>query len=404
MAESPAELVIQTPDCQTQLVALVPGQSCLIGRGSLATVRVNDPLVSRTHCQIDALGGHWLIEDVGSTAGIFLAGKRLEKHVLQPGDVIQLGRTTLTFQMSAPGPTPAVRAVAPAVSRNLQDLVGRQIHDYLIERPLVEHPRSAVFLARDIERSREVAFKVLASEPQADDRQRRRFIRSILSLRGLQHPHLVRLYSAGQHGPYVWLAMEYVPGENLREVIDRIGTVGMLEWRIAYRVALDIGRALTVIADAGVVHRNITPRSILRTPSGLSKLAGVSLAKARAEQPMEQITGKGELVGELAYLSPEVLLTGTLDQRSDLFGLGATVYALLTGRPPFPAETLPQLLAAHRAGDPPLPKSFQLSIADLFEGAVMRLIARDPADRYQSADALVRDLERIGKYTGLPVI
>jgi serine/threonine protein kinase len=407
MTDTVMELVIVAPDGGTQRVALEPGRTCLIGRGSLATIRVNDPHVSRTHCQIESIGEHWLIEDLGSSSGTLVAGKRITKQPLLPGDAITLGRTTMTFQQAAPERAVAAPEPKPSVAipRSLKDLVGRQVHDYLIEQVLVESPQDAVFLARDVERGREAAVKVFWPDPQADDSQRRRFVRSILSMKGLQHPGLVRLYSAGHHGPYVWLAMEYVPGENLRQVIDRIGTVGMLDWRVAFRVALDIGRALAVLEEAGVVHRNITPRSILRTPTGQSKLAGVSVAKTPGGDPLDQITRKGELVGEVAYLSPEIILAGQLDHRADLYGLGATVYGLLTGRPPYPFNNIPELLAmlSNRAYTPPLPKTFQLSINDLFEGAVMRLLARDPADRYQSAVALVRDLERIGKYTGVPV-
>ena len=405
MTTTQAELIVSTPDGQTCTVPLDPGQSCLIGRGSLATLRLNDPRVSRTHCQIEALGENWLIEDAGSSGGTFLAGTRIEKRTLQPGDIISVGETTLTFQARSPieaATTMPVPAKAAAAPRSLQELVGRQVHHFLIEKILAESPSGAVFLAQDVNRPRDVAVKVLWPDPSEDDSRRRRFLRSVLSLKGLQHPNLVRLYSAGHHGPYVWMAREYVPGENLRQVIDRIGMVGMLDWRIAFRVALDIGRALTVLEDAGVVHRNITPRSILRTPEGHSKLAGVSLAKAREGSEAEQITRKGEVVGEVAYLAPELFLIGAFDHRTDLYGLGATAYGLLTGRPPYPAESIAQLLKVQMAGDPPRPKTFQLSIHDMFEGAVVRLMARDPADRYQSAAALVRDLERIGKYTGVP--
>lgn len=405
MTTTPAKLIVSTPDGQSRTVPLDPGQACLIGRGSLATLRLNDPHVSRTHCQVEALGEHWLIEDVGSSAGTFLAGKRIEKHILQAGDVISLGQTTLTFQARSPDEAatalPARAPAGPSTPRNLQELVGRQIHHFLIEKVLVENPRGAVFLAQDIDRPRDVAVKVLWPDPNEDDSQRRRFLRSVLSMKGLQHPNLVRLYSAGHHGPYVWLAMEYVPGENLRQVIDRIGSVGMLDWRVAFRVALDIGRGLTALEQSGVVHRNITPRSILRTPEGQCKLAGVSLAKARESDESQQITRKGEVVGEVAYLAPELFLLGSYDHRTDLYGLGAIMYGLLTGRAPYPADTVAQLLKVQMAGDPPRPKTFQLSIHEMFEGAVVRLISRNPADRYQSASSLVKDLERIGKYTGL---
>ena len=196
--------------------------------------------------------------------------------------------------------------------------------------------------------------------------------------------------------------MEYVVGENLPQLIDRIGTDGMLDWQIAFRVALDIGRALTVLETAGVVHRNITPESILRSTDGCIKLAGLSLARARSAEQAEAITSRGELVGHLGYLAPESLLSQTFDHQADLYGLGATVYGLLTGRPPYNETKVSQLLKAQLAAEPPRPKLAQPATPDLIEAAVLRLIARQPSDRYQSAEELVRDLERIGRCTGIP--
>lgn len=405
MTSATAYLIVSTHDQHSYTTPLAPNQACLIGRGNLATLRLIDPHVSRTHCNLESFGEHWLIEDVGSTTGTHINGKRVEKHVLQEGDVILIGQTTLTFQTRLPDETAKSISVPaeeiPSTPRNLHDLIGRQIHHFLIEKTIAENQRGAVFLAQDIERQREIAVKVLWPKPEEDDRQRRRFVRSILSLKGLHHPNLVRLYSASNHGAYVWLAMEYVPGENLRQVIKRIGSVGMLDWRVAFRVALEISRGLTVLEKAGVVHRNITPTSILRTPEGQCKLAGVSLAKARESDGCEQITRQGEVVGEVAYLAPELFLLNSFDHRTDLYGLGAIVYGLLSGRPPYRAETISQLLKEQMAGDPPRPKTFQLSIHEMFEGAILRLLSRNPFDRYQTATELAEDLERIGRCTGV---
>ena len=202
-----------------------------------------------------------------------------------------------------------------------------------------------------------------------------------------------------------WVAMEYVEGEDLTKVIERIGTAGMLDWQFGYRVAVQIGRALAAAYEHGIVHRNITPQNILYSPDEkVCKLGDLMLAKSLELNPAEQITRPGQLIGEIAYLAPE--RTGgeqEIDCRSDIYGLGATVYALLTGRPTFEANSLPELIRKIREEEPEKPKTYQLSIADMFEGVVMRMLSKRPEDRFQSPDALLQDLERIGKFQGITI-
>src|SRR5262249_41929647 len=149
----------------------------------------------------------------------------------------------------------------------------------------------------------------------------------------LRHPNLVTLYGAGKTGPHCWMSMEYVAGENMQQVIDRIGIAGMLDWRRAFQVALHVGRALAHAAGQNIVHRNVTPTNILReATSKVVKLGDLMLAKALEGPLARQITRPGELIGDVNYMCPEQTHgTQDLDARSDLYGLGATVYALLTG-------------------------------------------------------------------------
>ncbi len=128
------------------------------------------------------------------------------------------------------------------------------------------------------------------------------------------------------------------------------------------------------------------------------------LAKAMEGQLAEQITRPGELLGDLRYMSPERTYgTKTLDARSDLYGLGALVYALLTGRPPFDGATLVDKITRIRTAEPEKPAKYQMSIPDLFQGVVLKLLAKEPGARHQSATELLKDLERVGKFQNLPV-
>jgi serine/threonine protein kinase len=177
----------------------------------------------------------------------------------------------------------------------------------------------------------------------------------------------------------------------------------MLDWRNALRVAVHIGRALDFARQHQIVHRNITPQNVLvQSSDKLTKLGDLMLAKALEGSLAQQITRPGELLGEVHYMSPERTRSDAeIDSRSDIYSLGALVYALLTGRPPFEGATLIETISKIRQAEPVKPKKYQLSIPDLFEGAVLRMLAKRPADRFQTAASLLTDLERVAKFQGM---
>lgn len=260
-----------------------------------------------------------------------------------------------------------------------------------------------MFRAHDSEHDRTVALKVLWPETSQDEESVQRFIRAMKTMMPIHHPNIVRLYAAGKTGPYCWLAMEFVEGENLKQVIRRIGTVGMLDWRYAFRVAVHIGRALEEAAKHDIIHRNMTPTNILMsTRDQCVKLGDLMLAKALAGTQVRLITRPGEMVGDVFCMSPEQTRSGaTVDCRSDIYSLGTTLYALLTGRPPFEGGSFMEIVKQISEAQPPKPKKYQLSIPDLFEGIVMRMLAKRPEERYQTATELVADLERVGRFQGI---
>jgi serine/threonine-protein kinase len=200
------------------------------------------------------------------------------------------------------------------------------------------------------------------------------------------------------------MAMEFVDGESMDKVIERIGIAGMLDWRYALRVAVHIARALDYAHSQNIIHRNITPTNIMmRSSDKVAKLGDLMFAKALEGTNAKQVTRPGELVGEVAYMAPERTHghNSEIDGRSDIYGLGATVYALLTGRPPFEGNSLIDLVEKIRNAEPVRPKKYQLSIPDLFEGVVMQMLAKRPQERQASAKDLLADLERVAKFQGV---
>jgi serine/threonine-protein kinase len=232
-----------------------------------------------------------------------------------------------------------------------------------------------------------------------------RFVRAMKTMLPLKHPNLVALLGAGKTGDYCWMAMEYLEGESLTHVIQRIGVAGMLDWRYAMRVGVHIARALEYAHGQQIIHRNIAPPNILvRSSDKVAKLGDLMLAKALEGMLAQQITKPGQLLGDVNYMSPERTHgTQPLDGRSDIYSLGATLYALLTGRPPFADVSLVETITKIRKAEPEEPKKFQMAIPDLFEGAVLKMLEKHPDRRFQKASDLLKDLERVANFQGLTV-
>lgn len=401
--------VIAGPDAGRSF-DLQSGQTLLIGRGQASNTKINDPRLSRVHCRIEVDDQGPKLYDDGSTSGTFIGEERVTSKRLKPGDVISVGDSKLRFVIEAgndettlarglQNPPPAKSGSVPP----LKDLVGEQFADYRLDEIITMGHSGMVFRGTDTVNNRSVAVKVLTPDLTRSDEQKERFVRAMKSTLPFKHPNIVRLYNAGKKGPFCWAAMEYIDGESLISVIDRIGVEGMLDWREVWRVAQHVGSALGEAYNHQIIHRNVTPTNIMRRYSDKTCVLGdLMLAKGLQGALAQQVTQPGQLIGDLPYMSPERTITDAeVDCRSDLYGLGATLYALLTGRPPVDGEVLPVLVRNVREQVPESPKTYQLSVNDLFGDLVMRLLEKRPEDRYQTPGALLKDLDRIGNYNSL---
>src|SRR5262249_14476201 len=285
----------------------------LIGRSKDTETRLTDPHVSRIHCQVQVDGDAVVILDRGSAAGTLVNGKKISQQQLRHGDVIRIGDTQIRFESDeaddhstlAPGAAAPARLAAGRAER-LTELVAKTLLPYEIGQVLAKGNSGLVFGARDTKEDRVVAFKVLWPEFSKNDDEMQRFIRAMKTMLPLRHPNLVAIFGAGKTGPYCWIAMEHVQGESLTQVIQRIGTAGMLDWRYGLRVAVHIGRALEFAHGQNIIHRNITPQNIMiQTADKLARLGDLMLAKALEGTLAEQITRPGELLGDVRYMSPE---------------------------------------------------------------------------------------------------
>ena len=403
--------VEQGPDQGTRRT-LRAGDCLTLGRGQDADFRLSDPRISRKHCTIDVLQGGLRIVHAGGSGGTMVNSQTVDQHDLKSGDTIQIGDSVLTVSFGGSSestlpPKAAEIATGAAVGTDSGyfDLVGQTINDYRVDRELASGNSGVIFKCTHTKTDREVALKVLRPEIAKDEEEMQRFVRAMKTMQPIRHENLVRIYNAGRTSPHVWIALEYVDGESVAQVIERIGTVGMLEWTYAFRVAVQIARGLEAAYEHQIIHRNITPDNILiRSSDKVAKLGDMMLAKALEGNKAEQITRPGQLIGEMAYSPPERTgVKGDVDCRSDIYALGATVYALVAGRPPFESNSLPELLTMIRTQEPESPKVYQLAVNDMFAGVVMRMLEKRSEDRYHSPTELLTDLERVGKFAGVSV-
>jgi serine/threonine protein kinase len=386
------------PD-QGQVFQLVEGEPLLLGRSRHVPWPLKDPSVSRVHCEIELEDGQVVVNDHESSSGTYINGKRVTEAILRSGDVLQIGDTKMRLQVPkgaapAPKPKPAV-----LVGESLTGLAGKMLSHFHVGKLRARGQSGLVFDAWDFKGDAQVALKVLFPTAVADNKELRRFVRSMKTAMRLNHPHLVALRGAGKSGAYCWAAMEFVDGESLTQVIQRIGVAGMLDWRHAFRVAVHVGRALEYAHGENIIHRNLTPQNILiRTEDKVVKLGDLMLAKALEGTLAEQLTRPGEMLGDVRYMAPERTQgSENVDARSDLYSLGALLYTLLTGKAPFQGNSLIETIKLIRNAEPVKPRKFAMSIPDRFESAVLKLMNKRPENRFQSATELLTELSRIGK-------
>ena len=247
-----------------------------------------------------------------------------------------------------------------------------------------------VYLAHDDVLDRTLALKVLSNRYAEDEEFIERFRREAQNAASLSHPNIVSIFDRGEteDGTY-YIAMEYLPGGTLK---DRLVKRGPLPARTAAAVALQIAEALKAAHDSDVVHRDIKPHNILITESGDIKVTDFGIARAASSSTM---TKTGSILGTAHYLSPEQAMGDPVRPQSDLYSLGVVLYEMLTGELPYDAETPIGIAMKHVNGELRPPIEVDSSIPAGINAVVMRLLARNPEDRYSDSAALIKDLERV---------
>lgn len=269
--------------------------------------------------------------------------------------------------------------------------VGSQVSHYRLERVLGAGGMGEVFLARDLTLDRLVAIKFLIRP--GDEHARRRLLAEARSAAALDHPSICTIHEVvtdDAGGDFI--VMQHVEGETLAQRLRR----GRLPPAEALAIASPLFHALAAAHRAGIIHRDIKPQNIILTPSGQPKLLDFGIAKRLLPEPgpddattTSQLTSEGDVVGTLAYMSPEQIQGRPVDARSDLFSLGCVLYECLVGVRPFAAASRAEAIGQLLHVDAPAPASVVPGLAPTYDSLCADLLRKSPAERFQSADEVL---------------
>jgi hypothetical protein len=268
---------------------------------------------------------------------------------------------------------------------------GLKVGKYRIQKLIGRGGMGAVYRAMDTLLQREVALKVLPRELTEDEQALRRFLREAQLAARLNHTNAVTVYDVGRKGAIVYIAMELVRGTGCDELLRQRGKLSVDE---ATRLVADACRALGAAHAAGLIHRDIKPANILRDADGVIKIGDFGLAKLHTSSDAT-LTAKDMVIGTPKYMSPEQCNNQPVDARTDLYALGATYYALLTGSAPFDEGTTMQILFAHCSAPVPDPRTLDAALPETCTAIIHRAMAKAPEDRYPSAEAMLADLNTL---------
>ena len=273
--------------------------------------------------------------------------------------------------------------------------VGSGIHDsqyigrYVIEGVLGEGAMGVVYKGFDPSIRRHVAIKTIHRSLLLKDDGHdfiERFRREAQAAGRLVHPNVVTVFEFGDHEGTPYLVLEFIPGKDLRGVMDE----GLIKLETSRAIFLQILNGLAVAHAAGVVHRDIKPQNIFVMPDGLAKVGDFGIARIDATG----LTSTGMVLGTPSYMSPEQFTGGELDHRSDLYAASAVLFEMLTGRKTFTGRTITEVMYAVLEKEPPSADTLASSVSAVLAAVVSKGLAKRPEDRFQSADRVPRGVCR----------
>ncbi|MEM8733636.1 MAG: serine/threonine-protein kinase [Planctomycetota bacterium] len=321
--------------------------------------------------------------------------QRQEEH---PSASIAEDERTIVSRRPVAAPEEYFRSVPLAELASM--LEQKQLDHFRVERMIGGGGMGAVFRGVDMRLDRTVAIKVIPAS-KGDPETLRRFRLEAQAAAKLDHPNIARVYYVGEAEQWNYIVFEFVDGINVRDLVAMHGPLGIDD---AVYYTRQVAEALAHAHQRGVVHRDIKPSNLLVTDAGMIKVVDMGLARsAGLEQSTGDATASGVTLGTFDYISPEQARNPReADVRSDLYSLGCSLFFMLTGQPPFSEGTVLQKLLKHGSVPPPDPRGWRDDISDQVYAILMKMMAKQPSERYQQPADLVSDLLLLADVEDLP--
>ena len=275
---------------------------------------------------------------------------------------------------------------APEPARD--KLIGQRIAHYKIVKKLGQGGMGAVYQAQNVNLARTVALKILLPDLASSNPQyAQRFIREARSQAALMHSNVVTIFHVGKEGKYYFIEMEFVSGGSGADLLEAPVPVEQ-----AVAVIRDAAEGLAVAHAKKLIHRDIKPENILIAEDGVAKVSDFGLAKA--VDVKDGLTASGQVLGTPFYMNPEQCRATPLDERSDIYSLGVTLYHLLTGERPFAGDSAMAIMYHHCCSKPADPREKRSDIPEPIANICLNSMLKDPANRHQTMAELIADLDK----------
>lgn len=360
----------------------------IVGREEGCELRIDADDISRRHALMVFEVGAWRVYDLHSQNGVYVNNARVGRAELQTGDRLWVGEHGYQVRLVD---MQAERNEKLRSRRGLFHRVPETIGSFSIQERLHCGASGDLYKAKWTLKDRIAVVKVFAPEIAADEELMFRFCRGVAAAGKIHHPNVVRLFRGGKEDNIWFLAMEWMVGGSLRDKLERGGPLAC-DWVI--RIGRDMAAALEAAVEHQVVHRAVTPSSILFDAKGNAKLGDFLLMRGVSMDLHSLVTKAGQVIGDMVYSSPEQIAGQTvLDIRTDIYSLGASLYEAMTGRPPFMGDNPVELLQMMQRFEFPKPTALNPTIPACLEAVVLRCMERSPDDRFPNPTALREAIE-----------